>query len=171
MIKSHGILVMLGIWANGCSSTVKPIQTTAESTSDNELISRSKADDPDIRPSLSQLDVRILAQAQLLLGSDHVWNRADNRVCEKQATTWSLYCALATATNSVGAEFSHRDAVLQEVRFVIGEIAVEKNYQHRLMDYNNDPSTALADIQEVLTIAKSLINLRIRSELMGKRGV
>ncbi len=48
------------------------------------------------------------------------------------------------------------------MRFVIDEIAANRNYDHRLMDYNNDATTSFADIQEVLRITESLIALRLK---------
>ena len=46
------------------------------------------------------------------------------------------------------------------MRFVIDEITATRDYDHRLMDYNNDPRTSFADIQEVFRITESLITLR-----------
>jgi hypothetical protein len=57
----------------------------------------------------------------------------------------------------------HRGAALQEARFVIDEIAANRNYEHRLMNYNNDPTTTFADIQEVLDITERLITLRLKA--------
>jgi hypothetical protein len=38
---------------------------------------------------------------------------------------------------------------VQEARFLIDDIAPNrKNYHHRLMDYNNDPTTTFADVQK-----------------------
>jgi hypothetical protein len=96
------------------------------------------------------------------LASPSKWNRADNRKCPDGAKTLSLYCALETATTEVGKKFEHRGAALQEVRFVIDEIAADRNYDHRLMDYNNDPTTSFADIQDVLRITESLMRLRLK---------
>ena len=67
------------------------------------------------------------------------------------------------ATNEVSGKSDHRGAVLQEARFVIDEIAADRNYNHRLMDYNNDPTTTFADIQEVFRITESLIALRLKA--------
>jgi hypothetical protein len=91
------------------------------------------------------------------------WNRADNRQCPAGAKTFSLYCALQMATNEISGKSDHRGAALQEVRFVIDEIAADRDYNHRLMDYNNDPTTTFADIQEVFRITESLIALRLKS--------
>ena len=57
----------------------------------------------------------------------------------------------------------HRGAALQEARFVIDEIAADRNYEHRLMIYNNDRTTTFADIQEVLCITESIITLRLKA--------
>jgi quercetin dioxygenase-like cupin family protein len=119
-------------------------------------------DDPDARPIATGADLQIVRHARKLLDSPSKWNRADNRVCPPAATTFSLYCALKTATDEVGRNFEHRGAALQQARFVIDEIAATRNYEHRLMDYNNDPSTSFADIQEVLRITESLISLRLQ---------
>ena len=120
------------------------------------------ADDPDARPTVTQADLQIVKRARELLNSPSSWNRADNRKCPDGAKTFSLYCALEVATVEVGKKFEHRGAALQEMRFVIDEIAAARNYDHRLMDYNNDTSTSFADVQEVLRITQSLIALRLK---------
>jgi hypothetical protein len=67
------------------------------------------------------------------------------------------------ATIEVSGKAAHRGAALQEARFVIDEIAIDRNYEHRLMNYNNDSTTTFADIQEVLRITESLIRLRLKA--------
>ena len=120
------------------------------------------AGDSDVRPPVTPADLQILQRARRLLDSPAKWNRADNRKCPAEAKTFSLYCALETATIQSGKNFEHRGAALQEMRFVIDEITVERNYDHRLMDYNNDPATTFADIQEVFRITESLMTLRLK---------
>src|ERR1700679_4148837 len=45
-------------------------------------------------------------------------------------------------TDEVSGRFEHRGAAMQEARFVIDEIAPHaRSYEHRLMGYNNDPTT------------------------------
>lgn len=124
----------------------------------------SAADDPDARPPVTQGDLQIVKRARELLDSPAKWNRADNRKCPDGAKTVSLYCALQGATIEVGKKFEHRGAALQEMRFVIDEIAATRKYDHRLMDYNNDPTTSFADVQEVLRITESLISLRLKGD-------
>ncbi len=122
-------------------------------------------DDPDARPPVTEVDLRIVKRARELLDTPSKWNRADNRKCPEGAKTVSLYCAMEVATTEVGQTFEHRGAALQEMRFVIDEIAATRNYDHLLMDYNNDPTTTFADVQEVLSITESLIALRRKSDL------
>lgn len=122
------------------------------------------ADDPDARPPVTEVDRRIVRRARELLDSPAKWDRADNRKCPEHVATVSLYCALERATVDVGGKAEHRGAALQEVRFVIDEIASTRNYDHRLMDYNNDPSTSFADIQEVLRIADRIFTLRLKGD-------
>jgi hypothetical protein len=121
------------------------------------------ADDSKVRPPVTKSDLQIVKRAREILDSPSKWNRADNRKCPAGAKTFSLYCALQMATNEVSGKSAHRGAALQEARFVIDEIAVDRNYNHRLMDYNNDPTTAFADIQEVFRITESLIALRLKA--------
>ena len=52
-----------------------------------------------------------------VLNSPSKWNRADTRDCPANAKTFSLYCALETATNEVSGKFEHRGAAMQEARF------------------------------------------------------
>jgi hypothetical protein len=118
--------------------------------------------DSDARPPVTPVDLQIVQRARELLDTPAKWNRADNRKCPAEAQTFSLYCALETATLQSGRTFEHRGAALQEMRFVIDEITAERNYDHRLMDYNNDPATTFADIQEVFRITESLMTLRLK---------
>jgi hypothetical protein len=69
----------------------------------------------------------ILRRAREIPDSPRKWNRADNRQCPPGAKTFSLYCALETATIVIGGKFEHRGAVLQEARFVIDEISADRN--------------------------------------------
>lgn len=118
--------------------------------------------DSNVRPPVTKADLQIIKRAREILDSPTKWNRADNRECPAEAKTFSLYCALQRATIEVSGKAEHRNAVLQEARFVIDEIAADRNYEHRLMNYNNDPTTTFADIQEVFRITESLIALRLK---------
>ena len=120
------------------------------------------AGDSNVRPPITAADLQIVKRAREILDSPAKWNRADNRVCPANAKTVSLYCALQLATIEIGGKSEHRGAALQEARFVVDEIAADRKYEHRLMNYNNDPTTTFADIQEVLRITESLITLRLK---------
>jgi hypothetical protein len=121
------------------------------------------ADDPEVRPPVTQADLQIVERADKILSSEAVWNRADNRNLSSDATSFSLYTALEKATLEVTGKFAHREAVMQEARFAIDEVAPNRsNYHHRLMDYNNDPTTKFADIKRVLALTKDRIAKRIR---------
>ncbi len=124
---------------------------------------QSNSDDSDVRPAVTKTDLQIVKRAREILNSESKWNRADNRICPAEAKTFSLYCALQMATVEVCGKAEHRGAALQEARFVIDEIARDRNYDHRLMNYNNDRTTTFSDIQEVLRITQSLISLRLKA--------
>jgi hypothetical protein len=113
-------------------------------------------------------NARILSRAAELIPDEAHWNRADTRQCPPNQSTISLYCALRQATQDVLGESSHRTSAMEEVRAVIEEKSAGKNYEHRLMGYNNDPSTKLSDIHAVLKTAASrlqqrLANIAVRS--------
>jgi hypothetical protein len=120
------------------------------------------ADDSDARPPVTKADLQIVQRARDILSSPAKWNRTDTRVCPETAKTFSLYCALEKATDKVSGKFDHRGAAMQEARFVIDDIAPNrKNYQHRLMGYNNDPTTTFADIQKVFRLLEERITKRL----------
>jgi len=127
-------------------------------------------EDPEVRPPVTKADVKIAHRAREILNSPSKWNRADTRDCPPDAETFSLYCALEKATNEVSGNFKHRGAVMQEARFVIDEIAPNrKNYEHRLMGYNNDPATTFADIQNVLRLVEERVSKRLAEESKDNR--
>jgi hypothetical protein len=99
------------------------------------------------------LDREILQHAAAILTSDAVWNRADNRKCVPTATTWSIYCAEERASIEVTGGFHHRRPALELVRQIVDERTQKKTYQHRLMGYNNDPSTRLEDVRSLFSEA------------------
>jgi len=52
---------------------------------------------------------------------------------------------------------------------VIDDIAPNrKKYEHRLMDYNNDPTTTFADIQKLFRLLQERITARLVKESPGK---
>lgn len=125
-------------------------------------------DDPEAHPPVTKADLRIVHRARQILNDPSKWNRADTRDCPTDASTFSLYCALEMATKDVTGNFQHRGAAMQEARFVIDEIAPNrKKYEHRLMDYNNDPSTSFTDIQKVFDLMERHITERLKKSSQG----
>lgn len=106
-------------------------------------------------------NTHILNRAAELLPDEAHWNRADTRKCPANAPTLSLYCALRKATEEIMGESEHRTTAMEEVRVVIEQSAPGKNYDHRLMGYNNDPTTKLADIHAVLKTATERLERRL----------
>ncbi len=127
------------------------------------------ADDFEVRPPVTAVDLRIVQRARKILDSPGKWNRADTRVCPEGAATFSLYCALEKATKEVTGGFEHRGATMQEARFAIEQLVPDwgRRYRHRLMDYNNDAKTTFADIQRVLQLTQDHIAQRLREQRSG----
>ena len=129
------------------------------------------ADDSEARPPVTKADLEIVNRAQKLLDAPAKWNRADNRQCPTGAKTFSFYCALEMATYEVTGSFAHRGAAMQEARFVIEEVVPDwQKYDHRLMDYNNDPKTTFADIQNVFLLLRERIKKRLVEESPAPAG-
>lgn len=113
-------------------------------------------------------DLQILRRADKILSSEAVWNRKDTRVCKPEDKTWSLFCALQKASIEVLGSYDHRRVALQEVRFVIEEVAKGKEFEHRLMGYNNLPSTQFKDIKKVLKMATERVAARLKAQQRTK---
>jgi hypothetical protein len=111
-------------------------------------------------------DLRILARASELLKDESVWNRADDRVCKDDEAMGkrSLFCALEKACVDVLGSYDHRRVALQEVRFAVQDATRGQNFAHRLMDFNNLPSTRLSDIKAVLQVATDRVKSRLKTK-------
>ena len=106
--------------------------------------------DWDYRPSPSKLDLEILTRTSEILKNESFWNNNDDRECndDEENKKWSLYCALYSASVEVFGDFNHRNPALNIVRTTIQEITPDKEYRHRLMDFNNQNS--FKEIEELL---------------------
>jgi hypothetical protein len=123
------------------------------------------------RPPVTETDLRIVRRAREILNTPAKWNRADTRVCPPGAGTFSLYCALEQATREVTGTFGHRDAAMQESRFVIDDIAPNAPYYtHRLMHFNNDTATTFFDVQKFFQLLDERIAARLAEEGGRKAG-
>lgn len=119
----------------------------------------------DANPKVSEGDIRIVQRAREILSSPEKWNRADNRECPATQKSYGLYCALEKATKEISQKFEHRGAAMQQARFVIDEVLAKGNhYQHRLMDFNNDPKTTFADVQKFFSLIEERINKQLAAQ-------
>ena len=110
-----------------------------------------------------------MQRADKILANARVWNRQDTRVCKPEDKTWSLFCALQKASIEALGSYDHRRVALQEVRFVIEEVAQGKDLSgHRLMGYNNLPSTQFQDIKQVLRVARERVAARLKARQRAK---
>lgn len=119
----------------------------------------------DANPPVSETDIRIVERASEILNSPAKWNRKDNRECPADEKTFSLYCALEVATQEISNNFEHRGAAMQQARFVIDDdLAKGNHYDHRLMNYNNDPNTTFADVQKFFTLLEGRIRKKLAEQ-------
>ena len=111
-------------------------------------------------------DLLILEKAAALLGTETAWNRQDDRECadDEASGKRSLFCALQKASIDVLGKYDHRRAALQEVRFAVEDATRGQQFEHRLRDFNNLPSTTLADVRTILQVAAE----RVQARLKGK---
>jgi len=114
-------------------------------------------------PPASNVDLEILNLCFNYLKDAFYWHQNDDRNCDddKIDKTWSLFCAIKTASIKKMGEYNHRGTVIQTTRFVIDELYPNHGYAHTLMDFNNDPNTKYSGIINVLNIVKN----RIEAEL------
>ena len=111
-------------------------------------------------------DLRILLKTAELLKDESVWNRKDDRECDDDEATGkrSLFCALQKACIEVLGAYDHRRAALQEVRFAVEDATRGHDFEHRLRDFNNLPTTRLADIKRVLQVATDRVKSRLKNK-------
>ena len=106
-------------------------------------------------------DLMVLENATAKLSDPSVWNRNDDRTCEPQDTTFSLYCALYFGSIDTFGVYQHRRTAIQEVRFAIEDVTQGQEFDHRLMDFNNLPDTSLDDIEAVINMAAERVRDRL----------
>ena len=115
------------------------------------------------RPVTSE-DLRILTRADEILRDESVWNRQDDRECndDNARGQWSLFCALEKACVEVLGQYDHRRVALQEVRFAVEDATRGRQFEHRLMDFNNLPETQFGDVKRVLQVSRERVATRLR---------
>ena len=131
---------------------------------ERETLRRAQAILTDRTRPVDALDVSLLDGALALLDDPARWDRADDRVCEDGDETFSLYCALYFASLDYLGEYEHRRTAIQEVRFAIEDATDGREFEHRLMDYNNDPDTSLADVRGVIRTARERVAFRLAKQ-------
>jgi hypothetical protein len=118
-------------------------------------------DDPDAAPTPTAADLQILRRADALLSDPSRWNHGGDRECVADAPSWNLYCVLHRASLDVTGSFQHRSAAMQEVRWVVDDRTRGMTLEHRLMGYNNLPTTSFADIKAVLAEAARRLEAKL----------
>ena len=106
-------------------------------------------------------DLMILDSADVRLSNALVWDRADDRKCEPQDETFSLYCSLYFASMDTIAEYQHRRTALQEIRFAIEDATGGREFDHRMMDFNNLSATSFDDVKDIIKTASARVQGRI----------
>ncbi len=94
-------------------------------------------------------DFAILARTKELLATEARWDRNGEQTCPQNAEKWSLFCALMQASRDVAGDFELRRPALTEVRGAIKDVT-GKNFDRRLLDFNNDSATTFQDVRAVL---------------------
>jgi len=106
-------------------------------------------------------DLMILDSANVRLSDPLVWDHAHDRTCEPQDETYSLYCALYFGSMDTIGEYQHRRTAMQEVRFAIEDATGGRDFEHRLMDFNNLSETSFDDIKGVIKTASERVQGRL----------
>ena len=57
---------------------------------------------------------------------------------------------------------------LQEVRFAVEDVTKGIEFEHRMMDYNNLPSTTFSDIKHVIKMATDRVSARLAAQEKSK---
>ena len=65
------------------------------------------------------------------------------------------YCAMEHATIEATCGAHHRRPAMELVREIVESRTAQRHYEHRLMDYNNDTTTTLADVHGLFREALS----------------
>ena len=109
------------------------------------------------------VDIKILIRANDILITDSDWSKTDDRKCQDDidANKYSLFCALYKASLDIVGEYNHRRPGLQQVRWIIGDKYRDRLDGHRLMNFNNHPSTTFDEIKRLLAESLKTIEQKI----------
>ena len=120
-----------------------------------------RPDDSNANPPATPSDVRIAREALDLLSSSMAWNSRDTRDCPTGARTFSFYCAFVEASDRVIGDLQPRGAAMQEARLAVDAVAPGRKYEHRLMDFNNDPTVGYAGVLSALRAVEARLRERV----------
>jgi hypothetical protein len=110
-------------------------------------------------------DLTILESADMRLTGPPEWDHADDRKCEPEGETFSLYCSLYFGSIDTIGDYQHRRTALQEVRFAIDDATGGHEFDHRLMDYNNLLETSFGDIKDIIKTARQRVQDRLKLQM------
>jgi hypothetical protein len=158
-ILTLGIVAVVLVSCRDVGASGQPPRQTPQTTATSAELERR--DQP-----VTNDDLRILVKAEELLKDESVWNRKDDRECDDDETTGkrSLFCALQKACIDILGAYDHRRVALQEVRFAVEDATRGQEFEHRLRDFNNLPTTRLADIKKVLRVATDRVKSRLKNK-------
>ena len=153
------VVVLVSGRRHDVGAAAEPPQQTPQKTATKAELERR--DQP-----VTNDDLRILLKADELLKDESVWNRKDDRECDDDEATGkrSLFCALQKACIDVLGAYDHRRVALQEVRFAVADATRGQQFEHRLRDFNNLPTTRLADIKRLLGVATTRVKSRLKNK-------
>lgn len=102
--------------------------------------------------AFDSVDLKIIQRADAILSDSLKWNKQDDRECTDDIASgnYSLYCALYKASIDIAGEYVHRKAAIQIVRFTLEKYDNGRVKNHRLMDWNNHPTTTFKEVKKVL---------------------
>lgn len=109
----------------------------------------------------NEIDVSILEKAREMLANQDSWNRRDSTDMDRApamgfacapAPRQSMFCAVYLASLQVSGDYFHFRPAVNAVRWAAGDSSRER-YRHPLIEFNNDPTVTLANVQGVLDAA------------------
>jgi hypothetical protein len=85
------------------------------------------------------------------------------KICwyDLQDETFSLYCALYFGSIDTVGEYQHRRTALQEIRFAVEDASGGREFDHRMMDFNNLPETSFDDVKNVISTVRARLQDRL----------
>lgn len=112
---------------------------------------------------VTELDLKILQKTYELLNNEDSWDNRPIRNCNG-LTIYTLYCALEKASLVVNGKYIHRQAALQEIRFVIDDKFKSRWSVHRLADFNTHKNTTFKDIKYVIEQAMVVVKQKLKTD-------